>query len=245
MGLLKTVSCSLAVTAALAFAPYAGAATIGQITGISGTWTATTPTSGVTTSLGGSQISWGSPASGSGQSSYVFGASTTPIDVESDTTFELGTFTHNNNPIYSNGTILSDATLTVATTLNLGGSSQPIKSVFNFEHWETPNNASPCANPGADNSMGCADRVTFALNLAQTESFLIDGKEYVVNLTGFLINGSLASEFWTKEGISNSAILQGNIVEKASVVPIPAAAWLFGSALLGFFGIGYRRKLAA
>ncbi len=27
-----------------------------------------------------------------------------------------------------------------------------------------------------------------------------------------------------------------------NVVPIPAAAWLFGSALLGVGGIGYRRK---
>ena len=29
------------------------------------------------------------------------------------------------------------------------------------------------------------------------------------------------------------------------VVPIPAAAWLFGSALLGGIGLGYRRKQAA
>jgi hypothetical protein len=31
----------------------------------------------------------------------------------------------------------------------------------------------------------------------------------------------------------------------AQVVPIPAAAWLFGSALLGLAGIGYRRKATA
>ncbi|MBK1716536.1 hypothetical protein CKO27_02525 [Thiocystis violacea] len=27
-----------------------------------------------------------------------------------------------------------------------------------------------------------------------------------------------------------------------TAVPLPAAAWLFGSALLGIVGIGYRRK---
>lgn len=32
---------------------------------------------------------------------------------------------------------------------------------------------------------------------------------------------------------------------KPSVVPIPAAAWLFGSGLLGMAGIGYRRRSKA
>ena len=32
---------------------------------------------------------------------------------------------------------------------------------------------------------------------------------------------------------------------RVSPVPIPAAAWLFGSALLGFFGVSRRRKLKA
>lgn len=35
----------------------------------------------------------------------------------------------------------------------------------------------------------------------------------------------------------------GSFFEVANPVPIPAAAWLFGSALLGFFGLS-RRKLA-
>jgi hypothetical protein len=33
--------------------------------------------------------------------------------------------------------------------------------------------------------------------------------------------------------------------DTATVVPIPAAAWLFGSALVGIAGIGYRRKNAS
>lgn len=34
----------------------------------------------------------------------------------------------------------------------------------------------------------------------------------------------------------------GGSLAGISVVPIPAAAWLFGSALLGLAGVGYRRK---
>jgi len=33
--------------------------------------------------------------------------------------------------------------------------------------------------------------------------------------------------------------------DTATMVPIPAAAWLFGSALLGMAGVGYRRKASA
>jgi hypothetical protein len=33
-----------------------------------------------------------------------------------------------------------------------------------------------------------------------------------------------------------------NWVAETTAVPIPAAAWLFGSALLGLAGLGYRRR---
>lgn len=35
----------------------------------------------------------------------------------------------------------------------------------------------------------------------------------------------------------------GSLNNEPSVVPVPAAAWLFGSALLGFIGFGRRKKL--
>ena len=37
----------------------------------------------------------------------------------------------------------------------------------------------------------------------------------------------------------------GRLVLDTTVVPIPAAAWLFGSALLGLVGISRRKKLKA
>ena len=110
--------------------------------------------------------------------------------------------------------------------------------MFNFNHWETPNNMNPC--PGGSDWNGCFDRVTFKTNSGQTDTFIIDGKEYSFQLTGFLVDGQLADQFWTKEKKSNMATLQGSV--SMSAVPIPAAAWLFGSALLGMVGIGYRRR---
>jgi len=49
------------------------------------------------------------------------------------------------------------------------------------------------------------------------------------------------------DGGSESFINTGAIPDPFSqtLVPIPAAAWLFGSALLGMLGVGYRRRQAA
>lgn len=46
----------------------------------------------------------------------------------------------------------------------------------------------------------------------------------------------------TGDGSSNDAFLMDNI--QLSAVPVPAAAWLFGSALLGFFGFSRKKANA-
>ncbi len=244
MNLLKTLSYSALVGAAVAFAPFTAASTI-IITDVDGVWTSTT--GGNVTGVGTSQIRWGgmfdNPKSG-----YDFDDRSTPFGVALVTPFELGTFTHLNNPI-SAGTSITAATLKITTDLTIDGNPFEVDSFFDFAHWETPNGDNPCANGGANgsgvNSNGCADRVKFTLNVGSSESFFIGTTEYVVNISSFLISGNPATEFWTKEERDNSAKLQGSIVEKASVVPIPAAAWLFGSALMGMTGLGYRRRRAA
>ncbi len=43
---------------------------------------------------------------------------------------------------------------------------------------------------------------------------------------------------------SNSRFDIGSALVKVTVVPVPAAIWLFGTALIGFVGISRRRKLA-
>jgi len=58
---------------------------------------------------------------------------------------------------------------------------------------------------------------------------------YLYNLSGFVgtQNG---------QAVLADVILEG---DKLSIVPIPAAVWLFGSALLGLFGAGRREQVAA
>lgn len=250
MKLTQALACATVVGSTAFFAPYA-AADVVFVVDVTGKWTATNPGAPGVSGLNSNTISWGT-STGSGPSSYVFEGAAPPTQgpYALGQTFDVGTFTHNNNPI--TGTTLSTAELTVLSDIRVEDGSgdviasfDDVTSVFDFAHLETDNGADPCANGGASgsgvNGNGCADRVTFTTNLGKTDSITIGNTEYVLNISSFLIDGSPASEFWTKEEFSNAATLQGGVVERTSVVPIPAAAWLFGSALFGMAGIGYRR----
>lgn len=87
---------------------------------------------------------------------------------------------------------------------------------------------------GVDKTDG--DGSTFTTN---REYFAIKqgtGTIFFKNTSG----GSLTIVFKNADG---SSAQYSHYTEFGSVVPIPAAAWLFGSALLGIAGLGYRRKL--
>jgi hypothetical protein len=251
---MTALACGAAMGALALSAPYA-AADVVFVVDVTGTWTATNPGAPAVSGLNTNTISWGT-STGPGKSSYVFEGVAPPMQgpYNLGQTFEVGTFTHNNNPI--TGTSLLTAELTVLSDIRVEDGSggvianfADVTSVFDFAHLETPNGANPCANGGANgvgvNVNGCADRVTFTTNPGKTQSITINETEYVLNISSFLIGGSPASEFWTIEAFSNSAKLQGAVVERTSVVPIPAAAWLFGSALIGAVGLGRRNKKKA
>jgi hypothetical protein len=57
--------------------------------------------------------------------------------------------------------------------------------------------------------------------------------------------GKLGNPIVTDTGDSFTLLADGqvNIAGAVSSVPLPAAAWLFGSGLLGLFGVGRRRKI--
>jgi hypothetical protein len=207
----------------------------------SGTWVSSVP--GVT-GLNTDTISWGT-STGSGQSSYNFtGTAPPPItDIPLNTLFNLGEFTHNNQPI--TGTVLQSAVLQVDWDLNIvdGGATNVTGSTqYTFLHNETPNTPGSCP-PGSGSV--CDDIVTFQINPSATDTIDIGGVDYVVAISGFLIGGSPASQFMTLEGQSNTAVLQGIVTQRTSVVPIPGAVWLFGTALAGLGLTGWRRKKIA
>ena len=68
-----------------------------------------------------------------------------------------------------------------------------------------------------------------------------DYTTYFRNLTGGEVSVS-----WSPDDYSHWTTYGGDLLDPPDeIVPIPAAVWLFGSALLGVIGIGYRRKQEA
>ena len=63
---------------------------------------------------------------------------------------------------------------------------------------------------------------------------------YIFSLTTGMINSITLTDFW----VGNGAISHVEIVRGISAVPVPAAVWLFGTALIGFVGMSRRRKVA-
>lgn len=187
------------------------------------------PISGTITTAGNgtgtASMSWGVGVGGGPQSGYVFQTVANPFsgNVPPNTgNFLLGTFTHNNFPIFAPS--LASAVLTLTADIKVDGVSQgSLDFLYDFTHDETP-------NTGGGNC--CDDIVTIAFN-DLSDSFLVDGVMYTMNI----VDGS--SNFSTVEGQANSFSIAANIT--ASAVPNAATIALFGMGLLAFGAVGRRK----
>lgn len=237
---LKSRVTFLVCAAVLTLSSHAGAVSVNLIEA-TGTWISTQPT---VTGVGTNTISWGDPATSRGPSQYIYETLAPELGLDLGEEFKIGKFIHRNNPIYA--PLLEEASLKIDYEIQVvnGGVIGTFmgSSYFDFEHLESPNGANPCANGGANgsgiNSRGCADRVTFTMNEALSDSFTVDGLRYELALTSFLLgDGTVADEFWTKEKKSNKAWLMATV----TAVPLPAAGPLFAS-LLGLLGLMRMRR---
>lgn len=246
------------VTAAV-MAGAASAATM-TVTGVTGTWQSPTPTDVVGLSgVGTSTLSWGLPErSGGPQSAYGFQQLAAGDDIDTDQVFDLGQFTHFNNPILTparGSTSIATAQLSVTVSVQFeDGVTREITSTFDFAHLETPNQPRTCAN-GARNGRGvnvngCADRVQATRNDAQSTTIEVNGVTYELDITGFLFGGQLLEDFWTVERRSNSAVLQavlravdgGEPPPPPAPIPLPAAGWLLLGSMGGLALVRRKRK---
>ena len=239
----------LLAAAAVTFA-IAHPASAVTITSVTGVWESANVSSGTASGVGTQSILWGKTPRRGNQSGYTFEGAHSPISTNVDDPFQIGTFTHLNNPIYTNGPLLNDADLAISFTI--AGSDQTYRSVFEFDHSETPNDAKVCANGQTSsatiNSKGCADSVTAVLNQDASQGFFVDGLEYVLDISGFLFDDALLDVFWTREQSVNTAGLQASYRlisddtpprfdppsdDTPSEVPLPATGFLLLGALAG------------
>ena len=195
----------------------------------------TGPAGMLTTGVGTSSFTWGDgSAFGSPPSSLAFtGAS---FDEDENSPFVFGTMD------YFNGTISiptgADA-VDLSVALNFTSPSGFVENfLFELGLITTPNTSDPNAS---------ADFVNFD-NTVPSNFFSFAGTDYTLEFLGFgLLTGggfTIQDSFRVLEGESASVDLLGRITSTPSAVPVPAAVWLFGSALLGLVGFGRRKKTA-
>lgn len=164
----------------------------------SGIWTGINASPPGLSGVSSQHIRWGVPAGGAGQSGYIFTGRSVEVPLDG-TTFVLGTFTHQNFPIYGYQPGQFDVSLRVHVTF--GGGVLARDFSFTFHHNETPN-----VGPAPEDLVDLP-------TLQSPETVEIDGEEYALVIQGFLQAGALVTRFVSRENGSNSADIVARLVQ--------------------------------
>ncbi|MGY6273681.1 choice-of-anchor K domain-containing protein, partial [Achromobacter denitrificans] len=157
------------------------------------------------------KITWGEPSGYTERSGYAF------VDNENlrgsadplDTTFKVGTFTHNNFPMSSSSNALKSVELNVVLHVTIDGVDHVVNHTIKLEHTETPNDYGDSRD----------DDVVKISDSSLQQTFQVGDRTYVLDISGFKdSNGNLVTEIHTKEGKANSFDLFATV---SSTDPLP------------------------
>lgn len=186
-------------------------------------------------------VSWGDPATTAGKSDYTFD----PLGLgQQHSPFILGTFTHNNQPVFE--AVLQSVDLHLTVKGNLQDQSFEFSTIIAFEHEETFNTGS-CLYGNDGN--GCFDRVTIA-NLPLTEAVELEAGTLTFSLSGFAeaLGAQPVSFFNTAENAANESYFVAAFdfdPVTPSPVPLPAAGWMLIAGIGGLVAMKRRQKARA
>ena len=231
---IKTSALAAGLIAAFMMAVSTAQAAVLTIDSISAEWTnpvggTSITNNGVQSNPTAAQIRWGEVPGTRPQSGFNFLTSAPgSFGVNTDEAFSLGTFTHLNNVI-DDGPISSvrlDLNLTIGGTGVVG----PFLTIFNF--FESPNGCQPLPT--------CANDLAWLSDYEASTTFFVGDDAYALTILGFSLDGGLSfiDFLTTPEDQMQSAQLYA----KVSAVPLPAAVWMFLSALSALGLSAWRRK---